>query len=235
MTVARQWTQPSLGREVTITAMDDRLAAAAVQAAWDRLAAVAANVDEALDSARLAAAATDGWFDVVTAEGTVDLGGMVLGYAFEKAAEVLWSWGGRNFSIASDGEFMPGEFMSKGSADGDRRPWRVPIADPTRDGYVVSSLSGHDLRVATSGMAGRQDRLRVPADREPTAGFALVNVTGPDLTWCEVASTALALAGTEGLAGWFSDGFVPQGYGAFCLSNDGEQLTAGIRRRIDER
>lgn len=236
----RQRVREHLGIEVTVTVIDDFLAEAAIDQAFatlermdlayafgrpdslvsrynrGELAAVLTDEFAAvLAEATLATRGTEGWFDPSRPDGVIDLSGILIGLAVERAAEDLWAWGARNFSIDASGDVL-----TRGSADGDGRPWRVNIADPRRDGYIVAALSGYDLHVASSGTDGRPTFWAPEGKPLVDTTFASVTVTGPSLTWADAAATALTVAGPESFYEWFGD-WETQGYAAFGILADG--------------
>lgn len=234
--VCEQW-----GIDIVVTVVDDFVAEAAI----DQALATIARVEQAysiaepdslvsrynrgelagvlsdefssiLEEASLASGATEGWFDITRPNGTIDPSGLVKGWAVDLASRDLLAWGARNFCLDAGGDFL-----TRGSADGDGRPWRVGLQDPSRAGYIVGALSGYDLHVATSGTSGRTDDLWAPEGRSAVVdSFVSVTVTGPSLTWADAAATALAVSGPESFYDWFA-GWEKQGYAAFGIMRDG--------------
>src|SRR3989440_1828094 len=138
-------------------------------------------------------AATDGWFDAWALPGGFDPGGMVKGWAIDRAAVLLRAAGIDDYAISSGGDWLVRGTGPRGGA------WRVGVADPDNPLRVLATVELVDGAVATSGYGtpvvdphtGRQVRGTGPAA-----------VTGPALATADGYATALYAAGGAGLS-WF--------------------------------
>src|SRR5256714_3660734 len=156
-------------------------------------------------------AATDGWFDAWALPGGFDPGGMVKGWAIDRAAVLLRAAGIDDYAISSGGDWLVRGTGPRGGA------WRVGVADPDNPLRVLATVELTDGAVATSGYGtpvvdphtGRQVRGTGPAA-----------VTGPALATADGYATALYAAGEAGLA-WLPNS---EGYRALVVAG----------RKVDE-
>jgi FAD:protein FMN transferase len=181
---------------------------------------------EVLSLAEDTRVASDGYFNVMRPDGTLDPSGIVKGWAIGKAAAMIEASGTQNFFVEAGGDIQ-----AKGrSADG--AVWRVGIRSPFESRDIIKVLALTDAGVATSGAYVRGAHIYDPhdparllndivsmtvvatsvvdADRFATAAFAM----GPEgIYFLE------ALAGIEGFA-VNAHGVATQttGFGAFVAS-----------------
>jgi thiamine biosynthesis lipoprotein len=141
-------------------------------------------------------AATDGWFDAWAVPGGFDPGGLLTGWALERAAERLRAAGIEDYALVSGGDLVVRGQAPHGG------PWRVAVHHPT-DGHrppmVIEMTAG---AVGTSGVGGRQDHVVDPHTGEPVNRLVAATVVGPDLAVADGYATALFAAGPAGLD-WF--------------------------------
>jgi FAD:protein FMN transferase len=136
---------------------------------------------------------TGGWFDPWAMAGGVDPTGLVKGWAAQLALGELSS-----DDILGAMVNAAGDIACTGRPSPDAL-FRVGIVDPHAPGRLacVVELCG---AIATSGTYERGDHLIDPRSGRPASGAASASVTGPDLAMADALATALAVAGTEGLA-----------------------------------
>jgi thiamine biosynthesis lipoprotein len=147
-------------------------------------------------------AATDGWFDAWAVPGGFDPGGLLGGWAVERAASRLRSAGIEDYAVVSGADLVVRGHAPHGG------PWRVAVHHPTsgrRPPMVLEMTAG---AVGTSGVAGRHDHVVDPHTGEPVNRLVAATVAGPDLTVADGYATALFAAGPAGL-NWFptADGY----------------------------
>ncbi|MER7456240.1 FAD:protein FMN transferase [Micromonospora sp. NPDC126480] len=144
-------------------------------------------------------AATDGWFDAWAVPGGFDPGGLLGGWAVERAAARLRAAGIHDYAVLTGADLVVRGQAAHGG------PWRVAVHHPTdrrRPPLVLEMTAG---AVGTSGVTGRQGHVVDPHTGEPADRFAAATVVGPDLAVADAYATALYAAGPVGLA-WFRDG-----------------------------
>ncbi|MFG1778524.1 FAD:protein FMN transferase [Micromonospora sp. NPDC049051] len=144
-------------------------------------------------------AATDGWFDAWAVPGGFDPGGLLIGWAVERAAARLRAAGVHDYAVLSGADLVVRGHAAHGG------PWRVAVHHPTdqhRAPLVLEMTAG---AVGTSGVSGRQGHVVDPHTGEPAEQLVAATVVGPDLAVADAYATALYAAGPAGLA-WFRNG-----------------------------
>jgi thiamine biosynthesis lipoprotein len=163
---------------------------------------------------------TDGYFTTFP-DGALDPTGLVKGWAIEQAGRVLQAHGSRNHAVNGGGDIQ----MAGEAAPG--RPWTIGISDPFDPTRIVTTVTGCDFAVATSGVAERGAHIIDPHAGTPATELASVTVTGRSLTRVESYATAAFAMGTEALD-WI-EGL--SGYEAFIVLPDGTTAsTTGFHR-----
>ncbi|WP_329019851.1 FAD:protein FMN transferase [Micromonospora rifamycinica] len=141
-------------------------------------------------------AATDGWFDAWAVPGGFDPGGLLNGWAVERAATRLRAAGITDYAVLSGADLTVRGHAAHGG------PWRVAVHHPTdgrRAPLVLEMTAG---AVGTSGVSGRQGHVVDPHSGEPAGQLVAATVVGPDLAVADAYATALYAAGPVGLS-WF--------------------------------
>ncbi|MDM4722895.1 FAD:protein FMN transferase [Micromonospora sp. WMMA1363] len=144
-------------------------------------------------------AATDGWFDAWAVPGGFDPGGLLGGWAVERAAARLRAAGIHDYAVLNGADLVVRGHAAHGG------PWRVAVHHPTaprRAPLVLEMTAG---AVGTSGVTGRQGHVVDPHTGGPADQLVAATVVGPDLAVADAYATALYAAGPAGLA-WFQDG-----------------------------
>ncbi|MCX4473992.1 Thiamine biosynthesis lipoprotein ApbE precursor [Micromonospora sp. MW-13] len=144
-------------------------------------------------------AATDGWFDAWAVPGGFDPGGLLGGWAVERAAARLRTAGIHDYAVLTGADLVVRGHAAHGG------PWRVAVhhpTDPRRPPLVLEMTAG---AVGTSGVTGRRGHVVDPHTGEPADQLDAATVIGPDLAVADAYATALYAAGPTGLA-WFRTG-----------------------------
>ncbi|SCE66298.1 FAD:protein FMN transferase [Micromonospora mirobrigensis] len=144
-------------------------------------------------------AATDGWFDAWAVPGGFDPGGLLGGWAVERAAARLRAAGVHDYAVLTGADLVVRGHAAHGG------PWRVAVHHPTdgrRPPLVLEMTAG---AVGTSGVSGRHGHVVDPHTGEPADQLAAATVVGPDLAVADAYATALYAAGRAGLS-WFRAG-----------------------------
>ena len=144
-------------------------------------------------------AATDGWFDAWAVPGGFDPGGLLNGWAVERAAARLRVSGIDDYAVISGADLVVRGHAPHGG------PWRVAVHHPTEGHRPPMLLEMSAGAVGTSGVAGRRDHVVDPHTGEPVNRLVAATVTGPDLAVADGYATALFAAGRTGLD-WFPTG-----------------------------
>ncbi|HEY0698703.1 MAG TPA: FAD:protein FMN transferase, partial [Micromonospora sp.] len=121
-------------------------------------------------------AATDGWFDAWAVPGGFDPGGLLDGWAVERAAARLRAAGITDYALVSGADLTVRGYAPHGGL------WRVAVhqaADGPQPSLLVEMTDG---AIGTSGMTGRRGHVVDPHTGETAGQFAAAAVTGPDLT-----------------------------------------------------
>jgi thiamine biosynthesis lipoprotein len=152
---------------------------------------------------------TDGWFDPWAAPGGFDPTGLVKGWAAECACRCFAGVTLAGVIVNAAGDVATSGTMASGEA------FRIGILDPDDRHRIVRVVTSPGA-VATSGTAERGLHLFDPKSGLGAARAKSATVTGPSLTIADALATALAVAGSEGLA------FVERaGYEGLVIDLDG--------------
>ncbi|MFJ6195592.1 FAD:protein FMN transferase [Micromonospora sp. NPDC092111] len=144
-------------------------------------------------------AATDGWFDAWAVPGGFDPGGLLNGWAVERAAARLRAAGITDYAVLSGADLTVRGYAAHGG------PWRVAVHHPTNGRRAPLVLEMTAGAVGTSGVTGRQGHVVDPHTGEPAGHLVAATVVGPDLAVADAYATALYAAGPVGLS-WFRNG-----------------------------
>jgi thiamine biosynthesis lipoprotein len=180
-----------------------------------RLADADPEVRTVLELCAEATATTAGHFTALFG-GRIDPTGLVKGWAVERASDLLRRHGSANHAVNGGGDVQ----LAGEAAPG--RPWTVGIVDPHDRTRVLTTVTGHDFAVATSGVAERGPHIRNPFTGEPATALAGATVVGPSLTRADAYATGAFVMGTDALR-WI--GAVP-GYAALLVDRDGRTRTS---------
>jgi thiamine biosynthesis lipoprotein len=160
-------------------------------------------------------AATGGHFSA-RRNGRIDPTGLVKGWAIEAASRRLREHGSGHHAVNGGGDIQ----LAGGSGPG--RPWTVGISDPHDRGRILTTVSGRDFAVATSGTAERGAHLLDPFTGRPVTHLAAATVTGPALTRVDAYATAAFVLGRTAL-GWIDT--VP-GHAALLVDPGGRRYAS---------
>ncbi len=155
-------------------------------------------------------AATDGWFDAWAVPGGFDPGGLLIGWAVDRAATRLRAAGIDDYAVLSGSDLLVRGHAPHGG------PWRIALHDPTRDRrrppLVLEMTAG---AVGTSGVGGRRNHVVDPHTGAPVDHLTAATVVGPELSVADAYATALFAAGPVGYD-WFP---TTDGYRALFAAN----------------
>lgn len=158
-----------------------------------RLADAHPDVRTVLELCAEVQASTEGCFSALVGR-TLDPTGLVKGWAVERASVLLRAHGSPNHAVNGGGDVQ----LAGESAPG--RPWRVGITDPQDPSRVLTTVTGRDFAVATSGTGERGSHPRDPFTGRVVEGQAAATVTGPSLTYADAYATAAVVMGPRATA-----------------------------------
>lgn len=171
---------------------------------------------------------TDGYFDIVTKDGTYDPSGLVKGWAIWRAAELLTKRGVKNFYIDAGGDIQVSGKNSKGNL------WRVGIQDPfSNKAQIVKTVYvGHE-GVATSGTYIRGQHIYNPKNREKCiTDIVSLTVVGPNIYEADRFATAAFAMGRDGII--FIEGRA--GFEGYMIDSNGiATMTSNFKKYTAER
>lgn len=164
-------------------------------------------------------AETDGYFDAVLPDGTVDPTGLVKGWAVERAVDLLAAAGARNYCVGAGGDVQLAGRPEPGTG------WRVGIQYPRENDRLAAVLELSAGSVATSGAYERGEHIRNPLTGRKPEGVLSVTVVGPRLATTDAYATAAFAMGEAG-AVWLAEG--PGHEGMVVLADDRVLSTPGL-------
>lgn len=160
------------------------------EVAFDDLPPEVAVVAEACTLAR---AASRGWFDPWRVPGGFDPTGLVKGWAVERAVERAAASGAPGGMVNVGGDLA----VWGRPADGGR--WTVAVRHPAH-ADAAAAIVAVERAIATSAEYERGAHLWDPFTGRSRCRAASATVVGPSLAMADALATALAVAGTPGLA-----------------------------------
>jgi thiamine biosynthesis lipoprotein len=126
---------------------------------------------------------TGGYFTILRGGG-LDPTGLVKGWAVERASRLLHDHGSHNHAVNGGGDIQVAGEASP------HEGWTVGISDPLDRTRVLSTVTGRDFAIATSGSAERGAHIVDPYTAAPADGLAGVSIVGPSLTRVDAYATA---------------------------------------------
>ena len=153
---------------------------------------------------------TGGAFSALHA-GRIDPTGLVKGWAVEEASRRLRAHGSENHAVNGGGDIQ----LAGEAAPG--REWTVGVSDPHDRGRILTTVTGRDFAVATSGTAERGPHILDPFSGRPVTHLAAATVTGPSLTRADAYATAAFVMGRPALD-WIE---TVAGHAALLVDPDG--------------
>ena len=137
---------------------------------------------------------TNGYFDIVTAEGKYNPSGLVKGWAISRAAELIRQSGFENFYVDAGGDIE----VSGNNKDG--KPWAVGIRNPFNVKENVKVLYLKNKGVATSGIYFRGQHIYDPHQPgKKIENIASLTVLGPNAYEADRMATAAFAMGESGI------------------------------------
>ena len=130
--------------------------------------------------------ATNGYFDIVTPDGSYDPSGLVKGWAIYNAAQLLRNRGVSNFYIEIAGDIEAAGHSALG------KPWSIGVQNPfDKKREIVKAIHLSNKGVATSGLYARGQHIYNP-HKKSTVETNVVSLTviGPNIYEADRFATA---------------------------------------------
>jgi FAD:protein FMN transferase len=138
--------------------------------------------------------ASDGFFNMNRADGTIDPSGIVKGWAIRNAAQILARAGAENYFIDAGGDIQSSGKNNAGEF------WRVGIRSPFHLSEVIKIVAPRGQGIATSGNYVRGDHIYNPHMRQQKlTDVVSLTVIGPDVLEADRFATAAFAMGEDGV------------------------------------
>ena len=170
--------------------------------------------------------ATHGYFDIRCPNGTIDPSGLVKGWAINSAANLIKSWGFKNYYVDAGGDIQVNGLNSLG------KPWTIGIRHPQNRSQNVKIVTIGDRGIATSGTYIRGQHVYDPfASQKPITEIVGLTVIGPDIYEADRFATAAFAMRDQALT--FISTLV--GFEAYSINNRGiATFTPGFTQYVVE-
>ncbi|MCX6751404.1 MAG: FAD:protein FMN transferase [Candidatus Nomurabacteria bacterium] len=138
---------------------------------------------------------TNGYFDIVTPNGSYDTSGLVKGWSIFNASKILKNRGVKNFSVEAGGDIQISGKNNK------NEQWCVGIQNPfNKKREVVKKVYLDDNGIATSGNYVRGRHIYNPKDKNDyLEEIASLTVIGPNIFEADRFATAAFAMGKNGI------------------------------------
>ena len=142
---------------------------------------------------------THGYFDIHRPDGTLDPSGLVKGWAIFNAANLIKSWGFKNYYVDAGGDIQVNGLNSLG------KPWVIGIRNPFNRHENVKIVACppkcEAFGVATSGTYLRGQHVYDPFNRQkPISEIVSLTVIGPNIYEADRFATAAFAMRDKGVA-----------------------------------
>jgi thiamine biosynthesis lipoprotein len=144
--------------------------------------------------ARATETESQGFFNMLRADGTRDPSGIVKGWAIKKAAERLSAEGCKNFYVDAGGDIQARGHNPEGEE------WRIGLRSPFHLSDIIKVVAPRGQGIATSGCYIRGAHIWNPhAPGEELADVVSLTVIGPDVLEADRFATAGFAMGADGI------------------------------------
>jgi thiamine biosynthesis lipoprotein len=182
------------------------------------------DVGPVLDLCRQLEVETGGYFSP-NYQRELDPTGLVKGWAIERASHILHAHGSHNHGVNGGGDIQ----IAGESAPG--QPWTIGISDPLDNTRVLTTVTGRNFAIATSGIAERGAHIINPRTGRPAEELVSVTVTGWSLTRVDAYATAAFAMGPDAI-GWIE---AQRGHQALIVTPDGRTAATTDFRHVGGR
>lgn len=141
------------------------------------------EVADILRSCAALSAETGGYFTALPG-GRLDPSGLVKGWAIQRSSEMLRAAGSLHHCVNGGGDVQTSGSASAGN------PWCIGVADPLHAGAILTTVTGCDIAVATSGTSERGGHVFDPFTGQSATELASLTVVGANLADADAYATA---------------------------------------------
>ncbi|MCU1505788.1 MAG: FAD:protein transferase [Microbacteriaceae bacterium] len=174
-----------------------------------------------LETAERFSTVSGGTFTLRDSNGDWDLNGIVKGWAAQRASELLFSRGMRDFCLNAGGDVVAAGHPESG------RPWMVGVRSPESAETMLAVFALSDRCIATSGAYERGNHIVDGRTGREATGLASVSVIAADLTTADVLATIVYAMGEDGV-GWAAERY---DCGVLAVTDSGRLIDGGDARR----
>jgi len=137
---------------------------------------------------------TNGYFDIVSRDGSLNPSGLVKGWAIYNASQIVKNSGCKNFYVDAGGD------IQAYGLNAEKQPWRVGIRNPFEPEQIVKVLGISDRGLATSGTYIRGQHIYDPHNKDKQLSeIVSLTVIGPDVYEADCLATAAFAMGGDGI------------------------------------
>jgi thiamine biosynthesis lipoprotein len=137
---------------------------------------------------------SDGYFEIRRADGRLDPGGIVKGWAIRNAADLVRHAGVANFFIEAGGDLQAGGRNQGGEE------WSVGIRNPFNESEIIKVVTPKGRGIATSGTYVRGQHIYNPyMPQQRIEDIVSLTVIGPDVLEADRFATAAFAMGADGI------------------------------------
>lgn len=169
---------------------------------------------------------TNGYFDIVTPNGSYDPSGIVKGWAIYNASKLLDADGFKDYYVYAGGDIQT---SGKNKSGG---PWKVGIQNPFDQKQVVKTVLLSGEGIATSGSYVRGNHVYNPKEKNKTIKeIVSLTVIGPNVYEADRFATAAFAMESDGIK--FIENL--KGFEGYMIDEKGiATLTSGFENYVEQ-
>ncbi len=138
--------------------------------------------------------ATQGYFDIVARDGSLNPSGIVKGWSIYQASELLKKNGMHHYYVEAGGD------IQVSGSNADNKPWSIGIRNPFKHEEIVKIVYLVHQGIATSGTYLRGQHIYNPHDKtEVFSEVVSLSVIGPNIYEADRFATAAFAMGRKGI------------------------------------
>lgn len=170
---------------------------------------------------------TNGYFDIITPNGSYDTSGLVKGWSIFNASKILKNSGVKNFSVEAGGDIQISGRNNR------NEQWCIGIQNPfNKKREVVKKVYLDDNGIATSGNYVRGRHIYNPKDKnDPLEEIVSLTVIGPNIFEADRIATAAFAMGKNGI--YFIENL--PGFEGYSIDKNGiATMTKGFKKYTEK-